>query len=84
MLSRLTPGTLFASGSDTLAMFSLGCFRNSADTEFRIFFLIPYIPYTIRNCSKFRWIMRNSVLRNSSNSAEFLGIPWLLVWRNSA
>ncbi len=51
------------------------CFRNSADTEFRIFFSIPYIPYTIGNCSKFRGIMRNSVLWNSSNSAEFRGIP---------
>jgi hypothetical protein len=43
----------------------LGCFRNSAFTEFRMFFLIPYIPYSIRNCPKFRGIMRNSVLRNS-------------------
>jgi hypothetical protein len=43
----------------------LGCFRNSAYPEFRIFFLIPYIPYSIRNCPKFRGITRNSVLRNS-------------------
>jgi hypothetical protein len=36
-----------------------------------MFFSIPCIPYTIRNCPKFRGIMRNSVLWNSSNSAEF-------------
>ncbi len=63
---------------------SLGCFRNSAYTEFRMFFLIPHIPYSIRNCPKFRGITRNSVLKNLLNSAEFCGIPWLLVSRNSA
>jgi hypothetical protein len=35
------------------------------------------IPYSIRNCPKFHGITRNSVLRNSSNSAEFHGIPRL-------
>jgi hypothetical protein len=37
-----------------------------------MFFLLPYIPYAIRNCQKFRGIIRNSVSRNA---AEFRGIP---------
>jgi hypothetical protein len=63
--------TLFADSK--LVRKSLNCrvFRNFADTEFRMFFSIPCIPLTIRNRPKFRGIMRNSVLWNSSNSAEF-------------
>jgi hypothetical protein len=38
----------------------VGCPRNSADTEFRRFFLLPSIPYSVRNWLQFR-----------RNSAEF-------------
>jgi hypothetical protein len=38
----------------------LGCPRNSAETEFRLFFLLPSIPYSVRNWLQFR-----------RNSAEF-------------
>jgi hypothetical protein len=46
-------------------------------TEFRqhgipYIFLLPYIPFVIRNCRKFRGIIRNYVSRNA---AEFRGIP---------
>ncbi len=44
-----------------------------------VFFKFPYIPYVIRNCPKFRGIMRNSVLRNFSNTVKFRGIPRILV-----
>jgi hypothetical protein len=43
-------------------------------SEFRMFFLIPYIPYSIRNCPKFCGIPYYGILR----------ILWLLVSRNSA
>jgi hypothetical protein len=64
----------------TLYVKRLGCFRHSAYTEFCMFFLfhmflkIPYVPYSKWSCPKFCRIMRNSVLQNSSNSAEFRGI----------
>jgi hypothetical protein len=38
----------------------VGCPRNSVDTEFRLFFLLPSVPYSVRNWLKFR-----------RNSAEF-------------
>ncbi len=66
---------------NTFPRSELGCFRNSASTEFRMFFLIPYIPYSIWNFPKFRGIMQNSVLRNSKNSAQFRDFS---VSRNSA
>ncbi len=49
----------------------LGCPRNSVDTEFRLFFLLPSIPYSVRN-----W------LKIPRNSAEFrvlfmYGIPYI-------
>jgi hypothetical protein len=50
----------------------LGCLRNSVNTEFRTFFLLPYIPYAVRNSRKFRGSTRNSVSRNSKH---FRGIP---------
>ncbi len=40
------------------ALPQVGCPRNSADTEFRLFFLLPSIPYSVRNWLQFR---RNSV-----------------------
>ncbi len=49
----------------------LGCLRNSADTEFRMFFVLPCIPYSIRNCTKFRGIIRIPCHGIRQNSAEF-------------
>ncbi len=49
----------------------VGWFCNSAYTEPVCFFIIPYIPLSIRNCPKLRGITRNSELWNLSNSVEF-------------
>ncbi len=51
---------LAASRTPVMATLGLGCPRNSVDTEFRWFFLLPSIPYSVRNWQKFR-----------RNSAEF-------------
>ncbi len=62
------------------------CPRVSVDTEFRLFFLLPSILYSVRNCLKYRGISRNSMLYNkekfrgiSQNSVIFFmyGIPYI-------
>jgi hypothetical protein len=48
--------------------------RNSAYTEFRMFFsipYIPYIPYSIRNCPEFRGIQYYGIRRIPRNFAQF-------------
>ncbi len=49
----------------------VGCPRNSVDTEFRLFFLLPSIPYSVRNWLKFR---RNSPEFHVIYSVKFRGI----------
>jgi hypothetical protein len=49
----------------------IGCPRNSVDMEFRLFFLLPSIPYSVRNWLKFQ---RNSANSVSYNSVKFRGI----------
>jgi hypothetical protein len=64
-------------------------FQNSADTEFRLFFSIQYMPYTIRNCPKFRGIMRNfaefrdfwcNEIPHNFNSFTFTGQASMIGW----
>jgi hypothetical protein len=42
--------------------FSFGRPRNSVDKEFRVFFVLPSLPNSVRNCLKFRKIPQNSVI----------------------
>ncbi len=51
--------------------FCVGCPQNSVDTEFRLFFLLPSIPYSVRNWLKFRGILLNSVLYNIVKFRDF-------------
>jgi hypothetical protein len=48
-----------------------GTVANRVFSEFRVFFLIPYIPYSIRNCPKFRGIPDDGIRRIPRNFAEF-------------
>ncbi len=47
------------------------CFRNSAYTEFRKFFKIPFIPYSIQNCPEFRRIPYYGIRQIPRNSVTF-------------
>jgi len=49
----------------------VGCPRNSVGMEFRLFFLLLSIPYSVRNWLKFRGIPLKTVLYNSRNSVTF-------------
>jgi hypothetical protein len=57
----------------------LGCFRNSAYMEFRMFFLIPYILYSIRNCHKFRGSPYYGICQILRNSATFGAIKFHII-----
>ncbi len=45
-------------------MFYIGCPRNSVDMEFRMFFVLPYLPYSVRNRLKFRGIPCHRIGQN--------------------
>jgi hypothetical protein len=60
--------------------FWLGCPWNFVDTEFRMFFVFPYLSYSVRNSLEFRGISRNSM---SLIWTKFLGIPCFFLYRIS-
>ncbi len=70
-LSGGEPSFLSSFMDSLLDILSVECFRNSANTEFRMFLLIPYIPYSIRNCPKFCGFPYYGICRIPRNFTEF-------------